>query len=157
MKRTIEIVMIIVLIGIGTAFLLMTWGSKDQVGNPGYHVAQETQSAAFRENSTELDPADTVKLAPFSAYPHVCCRENARAGRCGRGRHRLRPWLWRWPHCDSSSRKVRCPRRGSGYLPAMGKKIPIPRPESRCRIPQRRIRERAHGFCLQTIMLCFIV
>jgi SAM-dependent methyltransferase len=69
LKRTIEIVMIIVLIGIGTAFLLMTWGSKDQVGNPGYHVAQETQSAAFRENSTELDPADTVKLNPFLPTP----------------------------------------------------------------------------------------
>jgi SAM-dependent methyltransferase len=47
LKRTIEIVMILVLIGIGVSVLFMTGGSKDHVENP----------------------ADTVKLAPFLPTP----------------------------------------------------------------------------------------
>jgi len=61
--------MIIALIGIGAAVLFMTGGSKDQVGNLGYHVDQDTQSAAPGMNVSELNPATTVKLAPFLPTP----------------------------------------------------------------------------------------
>ena len=69
MKRTIEIVMVIVLIGISAAVLLLTGESKYQDGNPGYCVELDMNSVSLIENSAELDPADTVKLAPFLPTP----------------------------------------------------------------------------------------
>ena len=68
-KRTIEIVMVIVLIGIGAAVLLLTGESKNQDGNPGYRVDLDMQGVSLGENSAGLDPTDTVKLAPFLPTP----------------------------------------------------------------------------------------
>ncbi len=68
-KRTIEIVMVIVLVGIGAAVLLLTGESINQDGNPVYRVDRDTQGVSLGENSAELDPADTVKLAPFLPTP----------------------------------------------------------------------------------------
>ncbi len=50
-KRTIEIVMVIVLFGIGAAVLLLTGESKNQDGNPGYRVDLDTQSVFLGKNS----------------------------------------------------------------------------------------------------------
>ena len=61
--------MIIALIGIGAAVLFMTGGSKDQVGNLGYHVAQDSKREDSGKNVSELNPATTVKLAPFLPTP----------------------------------------------------------------------------------------
>jgi SAM-dependent methyltransferase len=68
-KRTIEIVMVIVLIGISASVLLLTRESKNQDGNPGYRVDLDTRGVSLGENSAELDPADAVKLAPFLPTP----------------------------------------------------------------------------------------
>jgi SAM-dependent methyltransferase len=68
-KRTIEIAMVIVLIGIGASILLLTGESKYQARNPGYRLDLERQAFSSRENSDHLNPADTVKLAPFVPTP----------------------------------------------------------------------------------------
>jgi len=68
-KRTIEIVMVIALIGIGAAVLLLTGESRNQNGNPGYRVDIDMKGVSLGENSPELDPANSVKLAPFLPTP----------------------------------------------------------------------------------------
>jgi SAM-dependent methyltransferase len=68
-KRTIEIVMVIALIGIGAVVLLQTGESREHDGNLGFHVDPDTQSVLSGDNSARLDPADTVKLAPFLPTP----------------------------------------------------------------------------------------
>ena len=61
--------MVIALIVIGAAVLLLTGESKNQDGNPGYHVDLDMYGVSLAENSADLDPADTVKLAPFLPTP----------------------------------------------------------------------------------------
>jgi SAM-dependent methyltransferase len=69
LKRTIEIVMMLTLIGIGAAVLFMAGGSKNSAANLGYHGIQDSQRAAHHGNSNELNSSDTVKLAPFLPTP----------------------------------------------------------------------------------------
>jgi SAM-dependent methyltransferase len=68
-KRTIEIVIVVALIGIGATFLLLTEEPKNQDGNPAYHEDLDSNGAALGKKSVALDPADTVKLAPFLPTP----------------------------------------------------------------------------------------
>jgi SAM-dependent methyltransferase len=67
-KKIIEMVMVIALVGVGLTFLFLNGGSKIQDGHSGYHAALDERSAALGEKSA-LDPADTVKLAPFLPTP----------------------------------------------------------------------------------------
>lgn len=60
--------MVIALIGVGVTFLFLTGSPKIRDGNSGYHVALDKRGVASREKA-ELDPADTVKLAPFLPTP----------------------------------------------------------------------------------------
>jgi SAM-dependent methyltransferase len=60
--------MLTALLGIGSAVLFSTGGSKNQDGNSGYSVALDEKNVAFGEKQ-EVDPKDTVKLAPFLPTP----------------------------------------------------------------------------------------
>lgn len=60
--------MVIALVAVGVAFLVVTGGSKIQDGNSGYHRALDKRSITPGEEP-ELDPKDTVKLAPFLPTP----------------------------------------------------------------------------------------
>jgi len=68
-KRTIEIVMVVVLIGIGAVVLFQTGESRDKNGDLGFLVDPDTQNVLSGDHSARLDPADTVKLAPFLPTP----------------------------------------------------------------------------------------
>jgi SAM-dependent methyltransferase len=67
-KRTIEIVLVIALIGVGVAFLFLTGGSKVIEKKSGFHPALDKNSINAEEKPP-LDPANTVKLAPFLPTP----------------------------------------------------------------------------------------
>ena len=67
-KRIIEMVMVIALVGVSVAFLFLTGGPRIQDGNSGIHTALDKRIDDPREKPV-LDPADTVKLAPYLPTP----------------------------------------------------------------------------------------
>jgi SAM-dependent methyltransferase len=67
-KRTIEIMLVVLLIGLGSAALLLTGRSDHNKSDLKFDPFKETLSMHLNEGSA-LNPADAVKLAPFLPTP----------------------------------------------------------------------------------------
>lgn len=68
MKRTIEIVLLIALVGLGSAGLLLTGGSNHKRSDLRRDLGEEALRTHLDKGSV-LNPADAVKLAPFLPTP----------------------------------------------------------------------------------------